>query len=136
MTDCLYTDILGTCLSFLMGGLSIAIAIFTLSAAFIISKRDMRNDLEQQINEGGVSLSLTRRINAINTFINRMRKITNNCVGACIVFVVGLIAYIVFRCLPSTWWIMCLVGIIGAGMIHTLYILYLLFRWYFKTFNN
>lgn len=132
MTDFVYTDILGACLSLLTGGMSIVIAIFTLSVAAIISKRDIRNELEQQIEDGGVSLTLMRKINAASNFINRMRRITNNCIAACIVYVIGIIAYIVFRCVNPTCWIMCLVGIVGVCMVYTLYVIYLLFKWYIR----
>ena len=93
-----------------MGGLSITIAVFTLATAFIISKRDLRNDLEQQINEGGVSLTLARRIKAINIFITRMKKITNKSIIATIIFVVGLIMYVIFRLLQPSWYISILIA--------------------------
>lgn len=133
MTEYLYADILATCLSFLMGGLSVIISIFTLSTSAIISKRELRNDLERQIEEGGVSLTLTRKIKTANTFINKMRKVTDNCIVVCILFVIGIIAYVIFRFIKPTWWIMCLVGIVGGGIIYILFVIYLLLNWYLKT---
>lgn len=133
MNDILYSDILNSCLSVLMGGLSVVIAIFTLTTAFIISKRDMLKDLEQQINEGGVSLNLARRISATNTFISRMQKITKNSIIATIIFVVGLILYVVFCFLQPSWWIGLLISTTGIGIVYALYIIVLLFIWYRKT---
>lgn len=135
MTETLYSDILSSCLSIIMGGLSITVAIFTLATAFIISKRDVRNELERQINEGGVSLTLTRRVKATNTFIKRMRKVTNNSITATIILTTGLIAYIVFRVLQPSWWICILVAIVGTGIIYTLIVIVILFIWYHKTTN-
>lgn len=133
MTETLYSDILSSCLSVIMGGLSITIAIFTLATAFIISKREVRNELEQQINEGGVSLTLARRIKATNTFIGRMRKITNNSVIATLILIGGLISYIVFRMLQPSWWISILIAFTVAGIVYTLVVIVLLFVWYHKT---
>lgn len=133
MTEYIYADILTTCLSFLMGGLSVIISILTLSTSAIISKRELRNDLERQVEEGGVSLTLTRKIKAANTFISKMRKVTDNCIAVCILFVLGIIAYVIFRFINPTWWIMCLVGIIGGGIIYTLFVIYLLINWYITT---
>lgn len=135
MTEALYSDILSSCLSVLIGGLSITIAIFTLATAFIINKRDMRNELEQQINEGGISLTLSRRIKTTNNFINRMRKITNNSIGATIIFIIGLLAYVVFQLIRPSWWIGILITIVGIGVIYTLCVIVLLFLWYRKTAN-
>lgn len=133
MNNTLYSDILNSCLSVLMGGLSVVIAIFTLTTAFIISKRDMLKDLEQQIDEGGVSLNLARRISATNTSISRMRKITNNSIIATAIFVVGLILYIIFCFLQPSWWIGLLTIITGIGIVYVLYIIALLFIWYRTT---
>ena len=135
MTETLYSDILSSCLSIIMGGLSIAIAIFTLTTAFIISKREVRNELERQINEGGISLTLTRRVKAINTFIKRMRKVTNNSIIATIILTAGLIAYVVFRALLPSWWVCILVAIVGTGIIYTLIVIVILFIGYYKTTN-
>ena len=133
MNNTLYSDILNSCLSVLMGGLSVVIAIFTLTTAFIISKRDMLKDLEQQIDEGGVSLNLARRISATSTSISRMRKITNNSIIATAIFVVGLILYIIFCFLQPSWWIGLLTIITGIGIVYVLYIIALLFIWYRTT---
>lgn len=133
MSDILYTDILNSCLSVLIGGLSVAIAIFTLTTAFIISKRDVLKDLEQQVDERGVSLNLARRIKATNTFISKMRKITNNSIIATAIFVVGLILYVVFCFLQPSWWIGLLTIITGIGIVYVLYIIALLFIWYRTT---
>lgn len=133
MTEYIYADILATCLSFLMGGLSVIISIFTLSTSAIISKRELRNDLERQIEEGGVSLTLTRKIKAVNTFINKMRKVTDNSIAVCILFLIGIIAYVIFRFISPTWWIMSLVGIVVGSIIYTLFVIYLLVNWYITT---
>ena len=120
MTEVLYSDILSSCLSIIMGGLSITIAIFTLATAFIISKKDVRNELEQQIKEGGVSLTLARRRKATNTFINRMRKVTNNSIIATVILIIGHMAYVVFRLLQPSWWIGILIVLTSVGIIYTL----------------
>ncbi len=133
MTEVLYSDILNSCLSIIMGGLSITIAIFTLATAFIISKREIRSELEQQINDGGISLTLARRIKATNTFINRMRKVTNNSVIATLILIGGLMSYVVFRMLQPSWWISILIAFTVAGIVYTLVVIVLLFIWYHKT---
>ena len=135
MTEVLYSDILSSCLSIIMGGLSITIAIFTLATAFIISKKDVRNELEQQIKESGVSLTLARRIKATNTFINRMRKVTNNSIIATVILIIGLIAYVVFRLLQPSWWVGVLIVLTSVGIIYTLAVVVLLYIWYHKTTN-
>lgn len=93
----------------------------------------MLKDLEQQIDEGGVSLNLARRISATNTSISRMRKITNNSIIATAIFVVGLILYIIFCFLQPSWWIGLLTIITGIGIVYVLYIIALLFIWYRTT---
>lgn len=135
MTETLYSDILSSSLSIIMGGLSMAIAIFTLATAFVISKREVRNELERQINEGGVSLTLTRRVKATNTFIKRMQKVTNNSIIASIILTAGLIAYVVFRALQPSWWVCILIAIVGIGIIYILIVIVILFIWYLKTRN-
>lgn len=45
--------------------LSVGVSVFTLTTAFIVSKKDSLNELGTQVEEGGQSLTLARRMNAL-----------------------------------------------------------------------
>ena len=71
-----YMDFISLCLTIATTLLSVGVSIFTLTTAFVVSKKDSLNELGRQVEEGGPSLTLARRMNALRSFIKTMKLVT------------------------------------------------------------
>ena len=71
-----YEDFLSLCMTIATTLLSVGVSVFTLTTAFVVSKKDSLNELGRQVEEGGHSLTLARRMNALRRFIMTMKSVT------------------------------------------------------------
>ena len=71
-----YEDFLSLCMTIATTLLSVGVSVFTLTTAFIVGKKDCLNELGTQVEEGGQSLILARRMNALRRFIKTMKSVT------------------------------------------------------------
>lgn len=56
---------------------AVGISILTLTIAFTVNKRQTLEELFSKAKEGGMSLTISRKINASQKFIKKMQKVTN-----------------------------------------------------------
>ena len=71
---------------------AVGISILTLTIAFTVNKRQTLEELFSKVKEGGMSLTISRKINASKKFINKMQKVTN------CAFYITLISFVFILC--------------------------------------
>lgn len=112
--------------------LSLGVAIFTLSTAFIVSKRNLMSEYQKQVEKDGISLTLMRKIDGTKDFLKKMRNITKSSIiiiaNATIVFALC----ICFNYINIGGWIHVLVIPITISTVSTFYCIRKLFIWYRK----
>lgn len=124
------------CLTLATTFLSIGIAMFTLSVAFIDSKKQELQNTYNECENNGISLSLSRKINSLRNFIKIMNGIANLSLCNSICNIVTIVLSIIFgqtNCLGVFYLILFLMLM---GICFTIQSLWKLFRWYRnKTMN-
>lgn len=112
--------------------ISVAVAVFTLSSSFLVSKVENIKELTKEIEEGGVSMSTQKQKRDITSFISRMKCVTINSLIALLISITGFIAYIVFSFIHLPFWeLLALLPIIVA-IIYIVTSLKTLIGWYLK----
>lgn len=116
--------------------LSIGIAMFTLSVAFIDGKKQDLQNTYDECENNGISLTLSRKINSLRRFIKIMNEIANLSLWNIICNFVSIVMSIIFRhtnCL-SIFYLMLFLMLMSIWF--TIRSLWKLFRWYRnKTLN-
>lgn len=111
---------------------SVNIAVFTLTIAFLLNKKDMLKLILKQIQDGGISLSLSNKYNSAREYISKMRYITTVAAVGIISSVLGGLIYLVFLFIPQTHWVLIiLIPILLSGFCCGVS-LFKLLVWYFK----
>lgn len=111
---------------------SVNIAVFTLTIAFLLNKKDMLKLILKQIQDGGISLSLSNKYNSAREYISKMRYITTVAAVGIISSVLGGLIYLVFLFIPQTYWVLIiLIPILLSGFCCGVSLFKLLI-WYFK----
>ena len=111
---------------------SVNIAVFTLTIAFLLNKKEMLKLILKQIQDGGISLSLSNKYNSAREYISKMRHITTTAAVGIISSVLGGLIYLVFLFIPQTYWILIiLIPILLSGFCCGIS-LFKLLVWYFK----
>lgn len=111
---------------------SVNIAVFTLTIAFLLNKKDMLKLILKQIQDGGISLSLSNKYNSAREYISKMRYITTVAAVGIISSVLGGLIYLVFLFIPQTYWVLIiLIPILLSGFCCGVSLIKLLV-WYFK----
>lgn len=118
------------CLTLAAAFLSMGIAMFTLSVAFIDSKKQELRNTYNECEGNGISLSLSRKINSLRHFIKIMNEIANLSLWNIICNFVIIVMSIVFgvtNCL-SIFYLMLFLMLMS--ICFTTQSLWKLFRWY------
>ncbi|HJH77858.1 MAG TPA: hypothetical protein OIM43_12810 [Prevotellaceae bacterium] len=127
-----YTEFETLCLTSLTTLFSTHIAVFTLAVTFLLNKKETLRLIIQQIEDGGISLSLSNKVYSAKKYIAKMSYIVKISIwGICTSFIAGII-YILFLFLPHSYWILIiLIPIIISGICCVISIIKLLI-WYLK----
>lgn len=110
-----YLDFLSFYLTLSTTLCGVGVSIFTLTVAFIVSKKDALKQLNSEIIKGGTSLSSAYKIQSLQRFIKKMRKITTSSMWLiCFSIMSIFIIWILKLCPPSNWLYIVLPFIIVA----------------------
>ena len=112
--------------------LSVGVSVFTLTTAFILSKKDSLNELGTQVEEGGQSLTLARRMNALRRFIKTMKSVTKMSMTVVISSVLSVLLVIVFRNLSVGAHVHLLTLTSVLSVVFTVMCIWVLFKWFIK----
>lgn len=127
-----YSEFASLSLSCMTTLFSVNIAVFTLTIAFLLNKKEMLKLILKQIQDGGISLSLSNKYNSAREYISKMRYITTVAAVGIISSVLGGLIYLVFLFIPQTYWILIiLIPILLSGLCCGVSLLKFLV-WYFK----
>lgn len=127
-----YSEFASLSLSCITTLFSVNIAVFTLTIAFLLNKKEMLKLILKQIQDGGISLSLSNKYNSAREYISKMRYITTVAAIGIISSVLGGLIYLVFLFIPQTYWILIiLIPILLSGLCCGVS-LFKLLVWYFK----
>lgn len=127
-----YDHYMSLCITCITTLFSANVAVFTLTIAFLLNKKDALKLILKQINEGGISLTLSGKYNAAKEYVRKMKYITTVAMVGVILSSIGGIAYLTFICMPHTYWALIILVPILMSTICCGISLYKLFYWYFK----
>lgn len=127
-----YTEFMSLSLSCITTLISVNIGVFTLTIAFLLNKKDMLKLILKQIQDGGISLSLSNKYNSTWEYISKMRYITTVAAVGIISAILGGLLYLVFLFIPQTYWILVILIPILISSLCCGVSLYKLLVWYFK----
>lgn len=112
--------------------LSVGVSVFTLTTAFIVSKKDSLNELGRQVEEGGQSLTLARRMNALRKFIKTMKSVTKMSIAVVISSVLSIILVLVFRNVTAGAHVHLLTLASVVSVVFTVMCIWALFKWFLR----
>lgn len=112
--------------------LSVGVSVFTLTTAFIVSKKDSLNELGRQVEEGGQSLTLARRMNALRKFIKTMKSVTKMSMAVVISSVLSIILVLVFRNVTAGAQVHLLTLASVVSVVFTVMCIWVLFKWFLR----
>lgn len=75
--------------------LGVGFAIFTLVYAFVHNKKEIKKELEELMKMEGISMTIARRINSADRFINKMHIVNIDAIVLMLLSFVGLLASII-----------------------------------------
>lgn len=127
-----YEDFLSLCMTIATTLLSVGISVFTLTTAFIVGKKDSLNELGTQVEEGGQSLTLARRMNALRRFIKTMKSVTKMSMTVVISSVLSILLVIVFRNLSAGAHVHLLTLTSVVSVVFTVMCIWVLFKWFLR----
>lgn len=128
-----YSEFVSLSLSCITTLFSVNIAVFTLTVAFLLNKKELLKLILKQIQDGGISLSLTNKYNSAREYISKMRYITTVAAAGIISSIIGGLIYLVFLLMPKTYWILIILIPILLSTFCCGLSLFKLLVWYFKT---
>lgn len=118
-----------TCLTTLFGA---NLAVFTLTISFLLNKKENLKLILKEIQDGGISLTLSNKFSSTKEYISKMKFITSVAATGVISSVVAALVYIVFLFLPHSYWILIiLIPIIFSALCCVASMVRLLL-WYLK----
>lgn len=91
-----YSEFTSLSLSCITTLFSVNIAVFTLTIAFLLNKKEMLKLILKQIQEGGISLSLSNKYNSAREYISKMKHITTVAAVGIISSILGGFIYLAF----------------------------------------
>lgn len=127
-----YEDFLSLCMTIATTLLSVGVSVFTLTTAFIVGKKDSLNELGMQVEEGGQSLTLARRMNALRRFIKTMKSVTKMSMTVVISSVLSILLVIVFRNLSAGAHVHLLTLTSVVSVVFTVMCIWVLFKWFLR----
>ena len=118
-----------TCLTTLFGA---NLAVFTLTISFLLNKKENLKLILKEIQDGGISLTLSNKFSSTKEYISKMKFITSVAATGVISSVVAALVYIMFLFLSHSYWILIiLIPIIFSALCCVASMVKLLL-WYFK----
>lgn len=127
-----YSEFTSLSLSCITTLFSVNIAVFTLTIAFLLNKKEMLKLILKQIQDGGISLSLSNKYNSAREYISKMRHITTVAAVGIISSILGGFIYLTFLFIPRTHWILIILFPILLSTLCCGLSLFKLLVWYFK----
>ncbi len=127
-----YLDFLSFYLTLATTLCGVGISIFTLTSAFIVSKKDLLKQLKDEINKDRISLSYAYKIQSLQIFIKRMKEVTTSSIWLISFSLISIITICILKlCQPNNWGHIVLLCIISA-FVFLFVCLYKLYSWYRK----
>lgn len=127
-----YEDFLSLCMTIATTLLSVGVSVFTLTTAFLVSKKDSLNELGQQVEEGGQSLTLARRMNALRRFIKTMKSVTKMSMAVVISSIMSIFLVIVLRNVSAGAHAHLLTLTSLVSVAFTVMCIWILFKWFLR----
>lgn len=127
-----YEDFLSLSMTIATMLLSVGVSVFTLTTAFIVSKKDSLNELGRQVEEGGQSLTLARRMNALRRFIKTMKSVTKMSMAVVISSVLSILLVVVFRNVSAGAHVHLLTLTSVVSVVFTVMCIWVLFKWFLR----
>lgn len=127
-----YQDFLSLCMTIATTLLSVGVSVFTLTTAFVVSKKDSLNELDRQAEDGGQSLTLARRMNALRRFIKTMKSVTKMSMAVVVSSVLSILLVVVFRSVSAGVHVHLLTFTSLVSVAFTVMCIWLLFKWFLK----
>ena len=132
MTDAQFEAYLSLMMTIATTLLSIGISIFTLSTAFVVSKKESLRELGEKIEKQGDSLTLSKRFRSIQGFIYVMRLISKNALFVMATSFVAIIFVLVFRQITNTTAAYFIYLPIIMALVFASICIFQLIKWYLK----
>lgn len=132
MTDAQYEVYLSLMMTIATTLLSIGISIFTLSTAFIVSKKESLRELGEKIEKQGDSLTLSKRFRSIQGFIHVMRLISKNTLFVIAASFAAILLVLVFRQITNTTAVYVIYLPIITALVFASICIFQLIKWYLK----
>ena len=127
-----YIEFETLCLTCLTTLFSANTTIFTLTIIFLLNKKETLRLLLKQIQETGISLTLSNKFNSAQEYIDKMKYITTvSIIGFCSAIIAGIV-YVVFLFLSQSYWILIILIPIFTSGSCCLIAIWKLLMWYFK----
>ena len=127
-----YADLLSFYLTLATTLCGVGVSIFTLTVAFIVSKKDSLKQLNSELSQSGISLSVAYKRQSLHGFIKRMGKVTTSSMWlVCFSMMSIVIIWVLKLCPPSNWLYIVLLWIIVAFAFLGICV-YRLSIWYIK----
>lgn len=118
-----------TCITTLFGA---NLAVFTLTISFLLNKKENLRLIVKEIQNFGISLTLSNRFNSAKEYIVKMRFITSVAALGMVCSIVAAIIYVLFLFIfPTYWFLIILIPIILSILSCGISIVKLLL-WYLK----
>lgn len=127
-----YEDFLSLCMTIATTLLSVGVSVFTLTTAFVVSKKDSLNELGRQVEEGGQSLTLARRMNALRRFIKTMKSVTKMSMAVVASSLLSILLIVVLRNVSAGTHAHLLTLTSLVSVAFTVMCIWILFKWFFK----
>ena len=127
-----YEDYLSLCMTIATTLLSVGVSIFTLSTAFLVSKKESLNELDRQVEEGGQSLTLARRMNALRNFIMTMKSVTKISMVVIVSSTLSTVLVVILRCISAGVYAHVLAITSLVSIIFTIISIWILFKRFLK----
>ena len=132
MTDGQYDAFLSTILTIATTLLSIGISIFTLSTAFVVSKKDNLREVGEKIEKQGDSLMLSKRYRSLQSFIRVMKQISKNSLFVLAASFVTIILVLIFRQIANTTTVYIIYLPLITALVFASICIFQLIKWYVK----
>ena len=131
-----YDDLLSLLLTISTTLLSIDVSVFTLSTAFLVSKKDTQKEVYDKILKDGNSLTLSKRYNALKRFIVTIKGVSKYSIYSMGGAVLTIVLTIVFQNLSPNPYIYLIYLPVIVSFIFTCICLFVLMKWFFKSIKN
>lgn len=132
MTDGQYDAYLSLMLTIATTLLSIGISIFTLSTAFVVSKKDNLRELGETIEKQGNSLTLSKRFRSLQSFIHVMKLVSKNALFILAASFVTIILVLIYRQLTNSITVYIIYIPLIIALIFALVCICQLIKWFIK----